>query len=318
MCIRDRYMGYMRAYSVWRKMEEDTSNEETGHWWHELRSSVIKNEEKELEEIDKREYDSCIEKNCLKFHSRFVLFNWKTLARNVWFPVIYRFFLLPVLLSCFVALIMMLARKSHEWHIVLAAVIDLVAIACIGVQEMNAVAAFLEKRKMKGRRQEVSDLIGNIAFPCIILHILCAVFTACTAPKESNPELLIYLITAFSNDLYHYCLGLLFYLNILILNLGSFLELVLTCKFFAHHKVHKATLNASANLSLERIALDTRTCHICLEEIRGNESWYSVGCREEDVYHKECLEELYGKVKRCPMCKRKYELPKDVDELGVV
>ena len=103
---------YIAICKKWKHIESNEKNEEIGKWWNELRETLIMNEESELEFIKKRNYRLCTHKTAANLTSYLVLLNWKYLARNVMFPIIYRIYCLVLLLICFVVTVLIICNSK--------------------------------------------------------------------------------------------------------------------------------------------------------------------------------------------------------------
>ena len=190
---------YLAASTRWKEIENNPINEEMGKWWNELRLSVIKNEERELEQIRSRHYEYCSERASSKFNSELILFNWRTIARHVLAPIIYRYFLVAILLTCFVMVIMILSYSDFEWKVKGICLLDFIAIIIILVQECSAIYAFSRSRQLHGKLRRISALLGTISLICVVIHLICAIVIGVLAMdsqyKDKRTIVIIYLVT---------------------------------------------------------------------------------------------------------------------------
>ena len=149
------------------------------------------------------------------------------------------------LVCCIVMGILLLSASDFGWYIYLFTGIDLVAMIFIGLQEINAIYSFMQKRQLKGRAREISNMILRFALPAILIHVFCAILISSTTVKDEYKDyreyIIIYIVTAFGYDFYHYLMGLIFYINLLLVNIGPIIEEIIRCKIFNHCRVYQAT-----------------------------------------------------------------------------
>ncbi len=303
---------YVSAFDRWQIALKDNSQEGIGDWWHQLREIVINNEERELVEISKRNYDSCIEKASAVFNSYLIVFNWRSLARHVLAPIIYRFFLMAELIIAYVTLIMICNDSLFPWSVRVPGIIDLVAMSFIAVQETSAIYAFILTRQQRGTAKSLARILGNVALGAVVSHIILAIIIACEVLKDKYDdrriEAILYVAFAFGNDFYHYTMGVLFYLNTMFYLLGKAVESLKLCIFYGSRR-KKPKAAKYDDISGE--TAKERTCQICKDELRPGEDVYVMACNAEHIYHRECVADLAVVSKKCPMCKAPFEVAID-------
>eukprot|EP00826_Nyctotherus_ovalis_P050390 TRINITY_DN6167_c0_g1_i8.p1 TRINITY_DN6167_c0_g1~~TRINITY_DN6167_c0_g1_i8.p1 ORF type:complete len:493 (+),score=105.84 TRINITY_DN6167_c0_g1_i8:185-1663(+) len=307
---------YMEAAKRWKEIESKPVNEGIGNWWNELRLIVIKNDELELERIDKRNYEYCAERTSAKINSHLILLNWRTIARDVLAPIIYRYYLMAVLIACFVSLIIILSKSLFKWSVRALAIVDLICLFIIALQESGAIYAFTKPRQLRGPLRKVSGVLGLFSLGAVVLHIAMAIAISVLATDDKYEDertvVVVYIVTAFANDCYHYFMGLLFCLNVGFHYVGCAVEALVTCKLFGK-KIHSVTLKKYTGA----VENAPQTCPICKDNIQKDADLFYLGCNEQHAYHKECLLELYKEVQKCPLCKQPYKINSSIEEIHI-
>lgn len=306
---------YVEAAKRWKEIETKPINERCGNWWNELRLIVIKNDELELEKISKRKYEYCCERLSAIINSHLILLNWRTIARDVLAPIIYRYYLMAVLITCFVSLIIIVGKSNFEWSVRGLGIADLICMFAIALQECGAIYAFSKPRQMRGPARKISGLLGLISLVGVVCHLIIAIVISVLATdskyEDDRAIVILYIVTAFANDCYHYFMGILFCLNVAFHHVGCAIESLLTGKLCAKNKVFKAV---SKKCTEEQ---PNRKCTICKDVMRKDEDLLSLGCKEEHVFHKECLTEMYKEIQRCPLCKRLYKIDSVIEDIHI-
>lgn len=308
---------FIAALERWKRKETDTTGEGIGQWWHEERLVVIKHSEMEIERIGKRHYPLLVEKYACYFNAYLILLNWRSVARHVLAPIIYRFFLLAFLIGAFVNCTMLASSSYLTWSIRTPAVVDCIAMIVIGLFEAGAIYAFFQSRQLRGTVRDFSNLLGTADLVAIFAHICCAIAVCCKCAGSNGIDkgtirtnTILYAVFAFGNDFYHYTMGILFYLNMLLCCIFGTLERLLRfqpCIQCIKYKVVPGTYTEGN--------MGTETCFICLERFVAGEDVYTFGCNPKHVFHKKCANDLANVDKRCPMCKRHFELPPEESQV---
>jgi len=296
-------LSYVAFWKKWKDIEEDTSNMPIGNWWNELREAVISHEEAELKRISERRYDLYMKKAGEALYSYILLFNWKTLARHVIVPIVYRLVLLPILFTCFIMTILLIYYSYFDWNVRITALIDAIAIFIIGLDQVKAVCCFVQPKQLRGNIKKISNISFFVAIGATIVHVALAIilliFVTDTKYTEHTTEIIIYTITAFIYDIYHYIVGIVIGLSFLLYYMGGAIEYLITCKLISNNKIYKGEIKS---------CIEKGMCNVCKDEIIEKEEVYVLECNEEHVFHKQCLYDLSHKVKRCPLCKKRIKL----------
>jgi len=308
---------YVEAAKRWKEIESKPVNESIGNWWNELRLVVIKNDELELEKIDKRKYEYCCERISAKIHSHLILLNWKTIARDVLAPIIYRYYLITVLIACLVLLIMIINDSDFKWPIRGLGIADLICIFAILLQECGAIYAFSQPRQPRGRARRIFGVVGQISIIAVVIHLIIVIIILILATnnkyKNDKTVIIVYIITAFANDFYHYIMTVFFCLNVAFHYAGCAIESVVTCKLGNKNKVYAAISKEYEGSA----GKNSKTCSICKDPMNNNENLLYLTCNEDHVYHKECLTEIYKEMKRCPLCKLLYKIDSPIEDIRI-
>eukprot|EP00826_Nyctotherus_ovalis_P041484 TRINITY_DN4179_c0_g1_i3.p1 TRINITY_DN4179_c0_g1~~TRINITY_DN4179_c0_g1_i3.p1 ORF type:complete len:487 (+),score=42.07 TRINITY_DN4179_c0_g1_i3:94-1554(+) len=291
---------YVEFWQRWKALEENTQGIPVGNWWNELREGVIRHEERELKRIDERHYELCTEKVASQLYSYILLLNWKKLARNVIAPIIYRLVLLPILILCFVVAIFLANKKYFDLKIRVLAAVDTVLIFIIGLDQSKALYAFIQQRQIRGIKRKLSIIFFNVALCATIAHVVVAIFISVyiTDGKYTRYKAMriIYIVTAFVYDIYHYIMGICMGMSIGLHYLGGAIEYLVTLKVFKDLKSYRGKVRECGEK-------EESVCNICKEKMVKGDEVYVMECNGSHIFHKQCLYEFSTKVKRCPMCK---------------
>jgi len=317
---------FVDAATRWQKLEKDTTGESFGQWWNELREIVIKGEEYDIKEMESRNYECCLEKFYGIFNSYLILLNWKYIAQHAIAPIVYRFILMGELVTCLAFAIILAKTKDFDLEIRVPAIIDCIAMFFIGLQECGAVYSFILTRQLRGPLRSLSRFISIIGIISIITHIVCAIIIASFIFDDKydkyKAEGIVYVVTAFGNDFYHYLMGILFYLNAMFYYTASLLVYIFTCKLCKRGIKYKAIPykcpdNRDDSKQIAPVIGETRiniiTCNVCLEQIRPGESAYQLECDETHIFHQDCLQSItFNGEYKCPMCRKLIDFPNEI------
>eukprot|EP00826_Nyctotherus_ovalis_P010282 TRINITY_DN12728_c0_g1_i1.p1 TRINITY_DN12728_c0_g1~~TRINITY_DN12728_c0_g1_i1.p1 ORF type:complete len:414 (+),score=8.56 TRINITY_DN12728_c0_g1_i1:78-1319(+) len=280
------------------KVIDDYNGKEIGTW-NEYRLVVIRSAEIELERIPKRRYDFYSEVLGKKLYLFFEILNFKYVARNVFFPIIYRFFLIAIVLICLASLIVIIADSEFEWLIKGFAIADLVLLVLMALFECNAIKLFTNQLITKfGDALSLTAIFIDGKVVLQVLHLGIAVVVSVLATREKYEEqrvvVILYIVTAFLHDIYRYLVNVLVIVCAPLIFLWFVVEYLVACKLCAGPCV----------VSLGKCTDDElKVCLVCKDHMIKGEDLVYLSCDEEHVFHKECLTEICREIERCPRSK---------------
>eukprot|EP00826_Nyctotherus_ovalis_P010286 TRINITY_DN12728_c0_g3_i12.p1 TRINITY_DN12728_c0_g3~~TRINITY_DN12728_c0_g3_i12.p1 ORF type:complete len:359 (+),score=69.81 TRINITY_DN12728_c0_g3_i12:72-1148(+) len=295
---------FAKAQRHFREIIADYDRRGIGTWWNEQRLEVIKGAEIEFERVPKRKYDYCCEAFQRKFNLTLTLLNWKYIARNVFFPIIYRFFLLAIVLACFASLIIIIADSEFKWLVKGFAIADLFLLVLIALYECRTTQMFISRKRMTAEDMTLPiKLLFFTNSTVILLHLATAITLSVLATrakyKDKQVIAILYIVTAFLHDVYHYAMDVLVCVCVPFVLVWNLAEYLVRCRACA--KPCAAWIGKCVDGGLKK-------CLVCNDCMAENEELIYLSCDERHVFHKECLIEICREVESCPLCDKPYKI----------
>eukprot|EP00826_Nyctotherus_ovalis_P033871 TRINITY_DN2764_c0_g3_i1.p1 TRINITY_DN2764_c0_g3~~TRINITY_DN2764_c0_g3_i1.p1 ORF type:complete len:368 (-),score=11.67 TRINITY_DN2764_c0_g3_i1:97-1200(-) len=302
-----------RQEAAYQKIIDDYNGRGIGIWWNEYRLMIIRNTEIELERLPKCKYYYFCESLQAKLDLILALLNWKYVARNVLFPIIYHYFLVTIVLACLGLLVVIFADSEFKWLVKGFAIVDFILLVLIALRGCKAIQIFTNRRAVVPISITLFEKLLTLTYTAVtLLHFAIAMLVSVLATRETYKEkrtiVIFYIVTAFAHDIYHYLIDILVYLSMPVILLCNAVEYLATRK--ARAKLCIATFSRCVDE-------DLKTCHLCKSKIFEHQCVIHLNCNGEHTFHERCLLEICRGIKRCPLCKKPYRIVTEMERIHI-
>eukprot|EP00826_Nyctotherus_ovalis_P010289 TRINITY_DN12728_c0_g3_i3.p1 TRINITY_DN12728_c0_g3~~TRINITY_DN12728_c0_g3_i3.p1 ORF type:complete len:360 (+),score=52.37 TRINITY_DN12728_c0_g3_i3:72-1151(+) len=305
---------FAKAQRHFREIIADYDRRGIGTWWNEQRLTTLRNTEIELERIPARRYEYGWEEFQKRVGLSATLFKLKYVAVDALLPIVYRYFLVSIVMICLGTLLIILRESGFEWLLKGFAIIDLFLLVIMLLFESKTIQLFTSRNAPKaGKTILFTRLALYIDTVVQILHLATAIIVSVLATREKYKEeratVILYIVTAFVHDIYHYLAKVLVCLYMLVIVAWRAVEYFVKCKGCAEPCI---------GLLGKCMDEELKMCHMCKDYMAKGESLVYLSCDEGHVFHKGCLTDICREVECCPLCKEPYKFVTGIGSTHIV